>query len=141
MHQGHSCDPFLPSLFLFGTILIPVMEAVSTTVKPMIHSSCNFSIYMHLNSPLNTRELSNFSPTLLFIATWDQVPQYSGSALVNSRSMVDCMLPHQECIRDESVKLTPVYMYILYTCLQILSVYMIKSNLHKHHIVITDKVS
>ena len=60
--------------------------------------------------------LSNFSPTLLFIATWDQVPQYSGSALVNSISMVDCMLPHQECIRDESIKLTPVY-----TSLQTLS--------------------
>ena len=88
--------------------------------------------HTRLNSALNTRRLSSFSPTLLFIATWDQVSQFSGSALVNSRSMVDCMLPHQECIRDESVKLTPVY-----TCLQTLSTWQ-TVYLHKHH---TDKVS
>ena len=83
-----------------------------------------------LSSALNaTGGLSNFSPTLLFIATWDQVPKFSRSALVNSRSMVDCMLPHQECIRDESIKLTPVY-----TCLQTLSTWQ-KVYLHKHHTV------
>ena len=85
-----------------------------------------------LSSALNAAGLSNFSPALLFIATWDQVPQYSGSALVNSRSMVDCMLLHQKYIRDESIKLTPVY-----TCLQTLSTWQ-KVYLHKHH---TDKVS
>ena len=36
-----------------------------------------------LSSALNTRGLGNFSPTLLFIVTWDQVPEFLGSTLVN----------------------------------------------------------
>ena len=36
-----------------------------------------------LSTALTTNGLSNdFFPTLLFIATWDQVPQFSGSRLV-----------------------------------------------------------
>ena len=38
--------------------------------------------HTRLSTALTTKGLSNFFPALLFIATWDQVPQFSGSALV-----------------------------------------------------------
>lgn len=38
--------------------------------------------HARLNTALTIKGLSNFFPTLLFIATWDQVAQYSGSAMV-----------------------------------------------------------
>ena len=43
-------------------------------------------------SLLTDRGVSSFFPTLLFIATWDQVPQYAGSPLVISTVTVIVLL-------------------------------------------------
>ena len=40
--------------------------------------------HTRLSTALATKDLDNFFPTLLFIATWDQVAQYLGSAQVNA---------------------------------------------------------
>ena len=53
--------------------------------------------HIRLSTALATKDLDNFFPALLFIATWDQVAQYSGSAQVNSTVTVNLIISYGNC--------------------------------------------